>query len=328
MNTRRRRSAFTLVELLVVIAIIGLLTSLLLPAVQSAREAARRTKCNNNLKNIGLALLQHHDTYNNFPPLTIGTTQRSFSWRVYILPYIEKGNLYETLRQNGWLINPQGRLNGWDADQANAQIATFAPWLTISGLSGGDNNYNVDTYRCASSLLSETDDGEYGTADYCGNMGNGFSGCVKGKLQNGVLCAANDKFETFHVRMKDIRDGSAYSIAVGEIAESKNVSDTLNTTGFYPVWAGGNDSAAGCATMMGNAGRFLGGTLPGGRTFNINLAIGVDESDLTFGSKHPGGCNVVMADASVHFIPNTTRDVILFRLGNRKDGQSVSIPGG
>ncbi len=108
MNRRRKRSGFTLVELLVVIAIIGILVALLLPAVQAAREAARRMSCGNNLKQLGLALHNYHDTYKTFPPDAIwhgnlrGTTPnamtvRNYTWIAMILPYIEQSPLYEQI---------------------------------------------------------------------------------------------------------------------------------------------------------------------------------------------------------------------------------------
>jgi len=103
---RTKRKAFTLIELLVVIAIIAILIALLLPAVQQAREAARRTQCKNNLKQMGLALHNYHDVYDRFPNASMAADtpqpgcsgwvlSRGWSWRVAILPYVEQANLYQ-----------------------------------------------------------------------------------------------------------------------------------------------------------------------------------------------------------------------------------------
>ena len=97
------RRAFTLIELLVVIAIIAVLIALLLPAVQQAREAARRSQCKNNLKQLGLALHNYHDTLNAFPPAWAGSTASTnyYGWSVYILPHLDQAPLYNTLNPNG-----------------------------------------------------------------------------------------------------------------------------------------------------------------------------------------------------------------------------------
>ena len=113
-----RRKAFTLVELLVVIAIIGILIALLLPAVQAAREAARRTQCNNHLKQLGLALHNYHDTYKTMPPGATGiywrpraSGQWGFSWFVHILPFVEQGTMWDQVyiggNHPGWAYSGQ-----------------------------------------------------------------------------------------------------------------------------------------------------------------------------------------------------------------------------
>src|SRR2546430_1775356 len=97
-RSRRRSAGFTLVELRVVIAIIGVLVALLLPAVQMARESARRTSCQNNLRQLGLGLHHFHDANGGFPPGRVNATATSCSWPPFILPYIEQGNLFGRYR--------------------------------------------------------------------------------------------------------------------------------------------------------------------------------------------------------------------------------------
>ncbi|HTN75701.1 MAG TPA: DUF1559 domain-containing protein, partial [Pirellulaceae bacterium] len=126
--TGRRSRAFTLVELLVVIAIIGVLVALLLPAVQAAREAARRMQCTNNLKQIGLAILNYENTHKSLPPG--GLMQKSgfgHSWWVRILPYVEQNAVYEKFDQNapdsGWL--------GFEMPKANRELlcTSYFPFM-------------------------------------------------------------------------------------------------------------------------------------------------------------------------------------------------------
>ncbi len=134
---------FTLVELLVVIAIIGILVALLLPAIQAAREAARRTQCNNNLKNIGLGLQNYHDTYKTFPMGAMHTgyahrrTTRPFgpSWQYGILPFMEQRNIYDkianTIRAGGSVnVNPDECFFGEHDEPVHCARRTAVRWTS------------------------------------------------------------------------------------------------------------------------------------------------------------------------------------------------------
>jgi prepilin-type N-terminal cleavage/methylation domain-containing protein len=131
MRRNCRGRGFTLVELLVVIAIIGILVALLLPAIQAAREAARRTQCNNNLKNIGMGLWNYHDTYKTFP---MGVMRKQIpqgnlsimgpSWQYGILPFMEQRNIYDKIAQLGRAGGPQAPAPpGFNANFLNTNIA-------------------------------------------------------------------------------------------------------------------------------------------------------------------------------------------------------------
>jgi len=139
---KQRTRGFTLVELLVVIAIIGVLVALLLPAVQAAREAARRTSCTNNQKQLGIALHNHHDTFGRFPPgsandrTPFGTHATGAGWgsgwKVYLLPYIEQSSIYNQMVFDG--------TNSGYTHAANMALV---------------NRVTIPAYRCPSSVLPE-----------------------------------------------------------------------------------------------------------------------------------------------------------------------------
>jgi len=195
----KKKSGFTLVELLVVIAIIGVLVALLLPAVQAAREAARRSSCSNNLKQIGLACHNYHDTYNTMPPgnIRVGATAADnlHAWGVHILPFVEENNVYEQM---------SGEMGSSVSNANNA---------------GGGL---LDVYLCPSSTLPDSSNSGYGRSNYCGNGGDAVSnGDNKGIFWENSRC-----------RFRDITDGTSNTILVGEVEGSSN----RGNEGF-PTWA-------------------------------------------------------------------------------------------
>ncbi len=286
-----RKSGFTLVELLVVIAIIGVLVALLLPAVQAAREAARRSTCSNNLRQIGLALHNHHDTYGAFPAGAVnrGTSNRQeFGWTVFILPFIEQKNLYDQL------------------DPANRTLVDVLNNSTDRVLV----QTVIDTYRCPSDTTGDTPQGSPQARDFDGTAGVGtnFYGATLnypgvlgfwdladnlnnelGAFQTRRVSSVNSHSDA--TRFADFTDGTSNTFAVGE-------REQYCSSG---VWAGARNVQTGSGPrgmdyVLGRVSIKL--NSPGANTGN-------DGCTEAFSSKHPGGAQFVFADASVHFIPET-----------------------
>jgi prepilin-type N-terminal cleavage/methylation domain-containing protein len=321
--SRQRRSAFTLVELLVVIAIIGVLVALLLPAVQAAREAARRSQCSNNLKQLGIAIHMFHDTFHKFPVGTHDDDNRSFCWRTWILPYVEQKSLYDQLVAQGMWVPPQmgGGSNNGNVDSI--------PGSEVSG------NTNLKTlgktklgfYNCPSDVLPLYDNDGYAKTSYCGNMGpvvgtptSCASSNAKGSLQRGVFLMANDNSYTWTTNMASMIDGTSNTIMVGEVSETLNINSKKPSDSRFPIWVGGNNNG-GCSGTAGAGAtlRFI------DLAYYINRRIG-NESDSCFGSKHPGGAQFTLGDASVRFVTANVNTTIWRAAGTRDGGESYQLP--
>ena len=225
-----RREGFTLVELLVVIAIIGILVALLLPAVQSAREAARRTTCQNNIKQIGIALQLHHDAQESLP---IGTVLPDGAmWSAFILPYIEESALFDRLV----------------LDFEDRNVGSFAHASPTYSLPLGPQFSNVTAvetlipvYRCPSAGLPEhlPDRGQRSNAYVAQRVPASYIACASGVaidqyrlrmreiefhfaleqtdgVMYGVNLVGNSKFGTSAVNFRRITDGTSKTVAIGE----------------------------------------------------------------------------------------------------------------
>jgi prepilin-type N-terminal cleavage/methylation domain-containing protein len=309
-HTKRRppsARAFTLIELLVVIAIIAVLIALLLPAVQSAREAARRAQCSNNLVQLVLAIQNYEASFEQLPPGVVNDTSPvldqpkgyHFGWLTQILPYCEQRNVYNHLNFKLGLYE--------------AQNFTSRTML-------------VDVFLCPSDAATNRR-GSTGLA-----MGS-YAGChndVEAPIaanNNGVL------FLNSSVRYEDITDGSSQTIFLSE-----KVNDGLDQG-----WASGTRASL---RNMGSRSLGPRARGPGGKIlFDLteedpvaakgsippsgSSAVAAPEQDSlsfvgSFGSCHPGGQNVAMGDGSVRLLKTSMGTTVAKRLANRADGELLS----
>jgi len=326
----RTRSAFTLIELLVVIAIIAILIGMLLPAVQKVREAANKSKCQNNLKQIGLGLLNYESAYKVFPKGCSRSDGDSSSWgsswKVYLLPYIEQDNIYASWQHTG------------------------SSGYTNANNMGLINNLTIPTYRCPSSDLPDLHPVSNGGSPAFKLMFTCYVGVAGSTLDsatittdtaaNGIVSGSGILFPNSVVAMLAITDGTSNTLLVGE--QSAHLRDTTGkphpssygarTSAGPHGWAMGCTNDAALPPTWQNAGD--------NRSFNcttvryqINQRIDVDSAgvkentgaNFPFTSKHTGGANFVFADGSVRFLTNTLPLATLQRIASKDDGVVVSI---
>jgi prepilin-type N-terminal cleavage/methylation domain-containing protein/prepilin-type processing-associated H-X9-DG protein len=316
----KRTSGFTLVELLVVIAIIGVLVALLLPAVQAAREAARRSQCENNLKQLGLGLQNYHAVHGQFPPnshwspgavvdgVTIKKTDRKGSMIVKLLPHMEQGVIF-------------GRVN-FDGD-VTGQFETKPELGTIP----------LPVLRCPSDEYPALNESKRAVTNYLPSVGaqatfSWQNGCPEPKgneFGNGddlhaythLLYATSGIFSriNFAASISQITDGTSSTIAMGEALPDCNF-ELIR----YGYW---NSQICYVGTAPPINFDSCTPTTPPWPTpqtcnnfFNWNTSAG-------FKSRHPGGAQFVFADGSVHFISENIDYHNYQRLGDRWDGETV-----
>lgn len=303
---KKRRSGFTLVELLVVIAIIGVMVGLLLPAVQAAREAARRMSCSNNLKQIGLAFHNYADVNKRFPAgyaadipgVQDSREQSLWAWGTFILPYIEQGSLYEQLDPS--------------------RIKLHQHLLTPVGLQLLQTP--IATYRCPSDTgptLNNFDDSQY-TPDSTGN--NFYNRHVTSNGTDRIAIALAN-----YVMIANTSDSTTPLVNVG--LEPKGVGWQNSKIGFRDITDGTsntlmvgerswrvNNLTVGAANALG----FSANTCASGTSWSVKsgqlavIGIGYDGINWTannrqhqtrgFYSNHPGGAQFAMCDGSVRFV--------------------------
>ena len=331
-----KRSAFTLVELLVVIAIIGMLVGLLLPAVQQAREAARQMQCGNNLKNIGLACMNHESAARSYPSggwtwYWVGDPDRGFgkkqpgAWTFSILPFLEQNALFELAAEG----TPEG-LSSTKKAKMKTVLETPLTFFycpsrraptTYPGTSGG---YNTNSPTVS------------GKIDYASNWGNGPGNGTGADSSTKPKSYADAKsmddtnsWQTysgtngimfFHsaVTVGEVRDGTTNTYLVGE--------KYLNPTNYTTGTDGGDDQSVHQGTCNDNCrSSYYDASNASNCVRPLQDRQGVANTRC-FGSTHAGSFGMAMCDASVQRISYSIDPQMHAYLANRADGQVVQIP--
>lgn len=291
---KKQRFGFTLIELLVVIAIIAILIALLLPAVQQAREAARRTQCKNNLKQLGLALHNYHDVHLAFPPgfiLQEADGGYNWTWTVMVLPFIEQGVLFDQLDAGPTTCTQALGV----ADSLSAMVTPLSAWRCPSA-SGPDLN-------TAWPALGD----DLALSNYVG-VNNSALLVVSGG--DGVF-GRNSK-----LRMRDVTDGTSNTVGVGERAWS--LSGVQLEAGRLFMQ---ND-----ATVVASLVSSLAAGAP-----PLNCTSPVADCQTGFSSVHTGGAQFLMMDGAVRFVSEnidhqpgtTTVDSTYEKLMSVNDGKVI-----
>jgi len=297
---RNSRRGFTLVELLVVIAIIGILVALLLPAVQAAREAARRTQCVNNLKQWSLATHMFHDTYKKFP---IGARNNPRqTWVMYIWPFIEQGPL---------------------ADKNNLNQHFYLAPGTIAGTMNGLCGQRIPAYYCPSDVGSDLNapGATYQRArgNYVVNWGDLKYGAAPGPNRAPFGHLNGNRSTPYLTKLASVLDGTSNTLLMSEYVKAKSADDN--------DWRGDIHNDDGVF-------KFMTLTTPNSSAPDVvNWAIPDTDPRMpvtTAGqqfnaarSRHPGGVNVALCDASVRLVADTISLATWQALGTMDEGTPV-----
>ena len=313
------RRGFTLVELLVVIAIIATLIGLLLPAVQSARESARRTACQNNLKQIGVALHSYHSARKQFPGGFIRNPNYSvdtfagpgWGWGAMILPNIEETAIFDRLR-------PSSRsLSSTVTEIVTAAQTGISAFRCPSCPASGPLNEALPSTATAPAFALSNYKGVFGDRNTQASYTDINPACPK--LAGSCINGANGMFGPgTGIKLKDVADGTSKTVMVGEVSYGPNLTVTGSTVSYEgAVWVGliSPSSDSNVATHQ-----TLRGLLANGNSSNEYRPNGTNIR--AFGSHHAGkGTGFVLADGSVRVIAEDLDSAVLNQIANRQDGE-------
>ncbi|OJW26912.1 MAG: hypothetical protein BGO49_21560 [Planctomycetales bacterium 71-10] len=312
--TGRGRSGFTLIELFVVVTIVSLLAMLILPAVQSARESARRMSCINNLKQVGIALHGYVGTYNVFPAASNGL---GFSIHVQLLPWLEQGNLYDSIPMM-------------------VGATEFGPQVT-------NPPNQLAVFLCPSDPDAA---GSSRMTNYAGCQGDGF----RGPTPNGVFPEPHTVTRTEHTRPGNITDGLSHTVAFSEwllgrryaadgptapvrlrtmytsnlagpaVADAMFIEKCSSLDGMQPL----SDVKGATFFEGGGVSTNYNHSLPPNRPSCLNTISSPNAGGPAAGSQHSGGVNVLLSDGHVRFQGDATAIMVWRALATRNGGEIPS----
>ncbi|QDV51826.1 putative major pilin subunit [Gimesia fumaroli] len=326
-----RHRGFTLIELLVVIAIIAILIALLLPAVQQAREAARRSTCKNNLKQIGLAMHNYHSTFKTLPPAyvrdpNVGDDEGHWTWSAFLAPYIDLSTVYNTFNVGN---TPASYAFGANIQAMQQTYPVFRCPSDTGKATHTEAGYTIDYFDAGGGRTSNvgvsvtnyvvSNNNAYHRANQASNYSDGTTGAT-GAFWGNSRC-----------QFRDFSDGLSNSILAGERAY--NIPGNPMYAGMLFAVRDNIGQGPTCANCTGNTAANQGLlSITGTTHFGINPVSSTDQANGGYSSRHVGGAHFLMGDGAVRFISenidtNVTNggvvDSTLERLSSIQDGDVI-----
>ena len=342
LTAARRQHGFTLVELLVLIAIIGILIALLLPAVQAAREAARRAQCANNLKQLGLGMHNYHDAHKTFPfALMLDMGQRNMnaqSWGIQIMPNIEQSGIHDQYDSRVPPFNEAAMFfNPTTVSKNLALIQTVLPVFICPTADSGDRIYDgvlpADVFLPGVPPMDLT--WRAAPSDYCitTGVGDAFAQIayrdpnIQGQLPGAMQPVAGGLMGNNSSRLADVLDGTSNTVMIGERVGGPNIYNRKKqVVPWHPIINPAN--GGGWGDIL-NGEHYLRGALhdgspgPNGGPCGINCTNRRGDGFYSF---HPGVCQFLLCDGSVRPISETVHQYYLASMITRNNCEVVTAP--